>query len=152
MDRESMVLRKISVSLADSSLQQNTELLRELKARPKAALKEAPIPTVFDTILNPDPSKRQFTPPERALAGDAFLFFGAGTDTTANILAWGTYEILRKPQIADKLRAELRQAIPNKDDIASWATLEPLPYLVSFSSTRIWRPLANCCDHSVLYQ
>lgn len=100
-------------------------------------MKEAPIPTVSDTILNPDASKSRFTPSKQDLAAEAFVFFGAGTDTTANILARGTYEILRNSKIVKKLQAELRQAIPNKDDIATWATLESLPYLVSFTHIRI---------------
>lgn len=99
-------------------------------------MKEAPVPTIFDTILYPDLSKGQFTPSEHDLVADAFLIFGAGTDTTANILALGTYHILRNPRILKKFQTELREAIPNKDDMVSWAQLETLPYLVSCSCSR----------------
>jgi len=56
--------------------------------------------------------------------------FGAGTDTTANTLVVGTWNILSEPRILQRLKDELRQAMPDKNDTPDWATLENLPYLV----------------------
>lgn len=56
--------------------------------------------------------------------------FGAGTDTTANTLVVGTWNIVSEPRILQRLKDELWQAMPDKDDTLDWATLENLPYLV----------------------
>jgi len=77
-------------------------------------------------------------PPEQGVISDALIMFAGGTDTTANVLSRGTYEMLRNPRILHKLKAELRQAIPNKDNMVNWTTLESLPYLVSLSYELLW--------------
>ena len=56
--------------------------------------------------------------------------FLAGTDTTANTLVFATWYILKNPEIERKLVAELRHAMPNKNAMVKWETLETLPFLV----------------------
>lgn len=104
-----------------------------MKNRPKTTdgLPHGEFPTIFDTMLNPDSEKGQYTPSNDDLTSDAFLMFGAGTDTTGNALVQGTWYILSTPGVLEKLQNELRRAMPNKDDVLDWATLENLPYLVS---------------------
>ena len=56
--------------------------------------------------------------------------FLAGTDTTANTLVFATWYLLKNPEIERKLVAELRHAMPDKNEMANWETLETLPFLV----------------------
>lgn len=108
--------------------------------------KTSSIPTVFDTMLDPDTNKGQFTPSERGLTDDALLMFVAGnessneshyheltlfsgTDTTANTLAYATYHIINDHTIYQRLKTELKSAIQEKHSIPEWSTLENLPYL-----------------------
>lgn len=87
------------------------------------------LPTVFDTMLNPNLEKGQFTPTLDELTADAVFLLIAGTDTTAHNLIVATYSILTNPSILANLKAELREAMPNRDSLLDWAALEKLPYL-----------------------
>ena len=91
-------------------------------------------PTVLDTALDPNIEKGQFTPPIDDLTADAFTLLQAGTSTTAHTLVLAVFNILNEPRILKTLKAELREAMPNKDSFLDWASLEKLPYLASLSS------------------
>lgn len=80
-------------------------------------------------MLNPDPTKGQYTPPDSGLTNDAVLMFVAGTDTTANTLVQATWGVLNNPQVLKTLKSELRSAIPDKNQMIDWTTLENLPYI-----------------------
>ncbi len=88
------------------------------------------VTTVFDTVLNPDTEKGEYSPSDHDLTADAVFIFVAGTDTTANTLAIGTWNLLRNPHMLQALKSELRQAIPEMNTTLDWVTLENLPYLV----------------------
>ena len=89
------------------------------------------IASVFDTALHPNVEKGQFTPPINQLAGDAFSFILAGTDTSSNALVTGVFELLNGPaHMIARLKSELLEAIPDVHAMIEWATLEKLPYLV----------------------
>lgn len=96
-------------------------------------------PTIFDAMLNPDTSKGQYAPSDIGLQGDACLMFVAGTDTTANALVQGSWRIINNPSVLHKLRNELLEAFQsNCEPTISLATLQELPYLVSFLSLIIY--------------
>lgn len=97
-------------------------------------------PTVFDAILYPDLSKGQHTPSLHDLAAEAMLMVGAGTDTTANALALGTWYLLNDPIAMSKLKAELWEAMPGETD-AELTEVEALPYLVERSCPMCGREL-----------
>lgn len=84
-------------------------------------------PSIFDELLNSD------LPPEekrlQRLQGDGQTIIGAGTETTAMILATGTIRVLSNPEIEAKLRKELREVMPDPNVLASVSVLEKLPYL-----------------------
>ena len=80
-------------------------------------------------MINPDPAKNQYTPEFQDLVAEGLLMLGAGTDTTANTLAMGTWFVLNDPSVLMKLKAELWRVMPEKED-ADLATLETLSYLV----------------------
>ena len=87
------------------------------------------VPSIFDTALNPDAEKAQIKPTVDDLAADTLVFLMAGTDTTAHALTIATYNVLKKPDILRKLRAELREVMPSKDTWLECSELEKLPYL-----------------------
>ncbi|KAL8802312.1 MAG: hypothetical protein Q9182_003890 [Xanthomendoza sp. 2 TL-2023] len=95
---------------------------------------ETHTPSVFDTAFNPSLEKGQSTPPLSALGADAFVFLLAGTDTTSKTLITGIFALLdaSEPHMLVRLKEELREAIPDPRKMASWATLEQLPYLRAF--------------------
>ena len=104
-------------------------MILALKQMPRST--NAPYPTIFDTMLNPNPDKGQFTPSDHDLTAEAVLMLAAGMDTTANTLVQGTWHILNNRHIRQELYDELSQAMPEKDQMYSLAALEGLPYLVS---------------------
>lgn len=90
---------------------------------------------MFDTAINPDREKNQYVSSLRELGDDALLMLLAGTDTTANTLVRGTWELMSNPNIYERLRAELLENRPDKGSRIPAAKLETLPYLVSVYPT-----------------
>lgn len=88
------------------------------------------VPTVFDTMINPDPKREHLAPSIQDMADEAFLLLIAGTDTTATTLAMAVYNLLCHSDKLETLKTELRKAMPNREDALDWASLEKLPYLV----------------------
>ena len=87
--------------------------------------------TVFDATLSPNLEKGQYTPPIKSLAADAFTFVMAGTETSSNVLITTIFKVLDgEPRMLERLKGELREAIPDTNTIVAWAVLENLPYLV----------------------
>ena len=62
------------------------------------------------------------------LSGEGMALMNAGTDTTGWALTVITYYVLSKPEVLDRLTAELTGAGFDADNL-SWASLEKLPYL-----------------------
>ncbi|XP_012853164.1 PREDICTED: cytochrome P450 71A8-like, partial [Erythranthe guttata] len=55
--------------------------------------------------------------------------FAAGTDTTSTVLEWAMTQLLRHPQIMQKLQHEVRQVVKDKNDTITENDLEKMPYL-----------------------
>ncbi|KAI9873944.1 MAG: hypothetical protein M1830_010370 [Pleopsidium flavum] len=125
----SMVIEKFAPPVAANQWMLLQCRNRILSLQESSRSSHGSFPTIFDTTLSPDPAKGQYTPSVHELTADAFLMFAAGTDTTANTLSQGTWHVLRNPGILKRLKDELRQAMPKKDVMFDWATLENLPYL-----------------------
>ena len=88
-------------------------------------------PTVFDTTLEPNLEKGQFTPPVKNLAADAFAFMAAGTDTSTNTVVTALFNLVHgSPHRLARLKSELVEGIPDINSIVGWESLEKLPYLV----------------------
>ena len=92
---------------------------------------EEHIRTVYDINFHPNLEKGQFTPTVDEMAGDAFNYLIAGTDTTSHTMTVITWALLKDPQIMHKLKAELKTVMPGREDRVDWARLENLSYLVS---------------------
>jgi cytochrome P450 len=101
---------------------------------------------VFDAWAKPD-EKKKFTPTRRQMVADAFTFHGAGTDTTANVLTMGTWGLINDKEALEKLRVELREAIPdpNSEKMVSPSVLENLPYLVRHCLSQTGNTRRNPC-------
>ncbi|TGJ79738.1 hypothetical protein E0Z10_g9026 [Xylaria hypoxylon] len=67
------------------------------------------------------------------LRDQLLTFLAAGHETTSSALSWACYLLSKHPEYQDKLREEIREALPsemeidNSTDLAG--LLEPLPYL-----------------------
>lgn len=96
-----------------------------------SSLEKDHLASVFDTTFHPNVEKGQYTPPIEDLAADAYSFVLAGTDTSSHATTTGIFELLDgSPHMMKRLQKELVDAIPNRDQMVEWATLEKLPYLV----------------------
>ena len=91
---------------------------------------------MFDINFHPNLEKGQFTPTLHEMTADAYVFFNAGTDTTAHAMVVITWALLNNPHMMQKLKAELKVAMPGRDNTINWARLEKLPYLVGKGSGR----------------
>ncbi|KAI0536824.1 cytochrome P450 [Xylaria digitata] len=72
-----------------------------------------------------------FTNPQ--LRDQLLTFLAAGHETTSSALSWACYLLSKYPEYQDKLREEIRQALPDDMEIDKSTDLagilEPLPYL-----------------------
>lgn len=85
---------------------------------------------VFHRLKTTNPSTQEQTP--EWLQDEGILLLLAGTDTTAIALSTATFHIYSNDQILRRLRAEIQDAFPTREDSMSVAQLENLPYLVFF--------------------
>jgi cytochrome P450 len=87
-----------------------------------------PYPTIIWEV-----SKSNALPPEEKtferLAVDANSILAAGFETTGNVVTLMTYLVLKHPEIHERLKKELADAIPDVSNIPSWQVLEKLPLL-----------------------
>lgn len=86
---------------------------------------------------------------DEALVDEMFTLLGAGHETTASALAWTLYHVLARPDVLDRLRAELEQVVGDGPvDPMAVARLEYLDAVVKESArltpvaTNITRRLA----------
>lgn len=86
---------------------------------------------MFDVNLNPNLEKGQFKPTNDEMAADACALLIAGTDTSGNTMVVITWALLNNPQMMQRLKTELREVMPRREDAVDWLRLEKLPYLVS---------------------
>ncbi|KAL6714742.1 hypothetical protein ACLMJK_008167 [Lecanora helva] len=100
----------------------------EAKAEVAAGEKPKGQTTIFyDVLSNPDcrPEEKDID----HLQDQAQELIGAGTVTTAHILAYTTFRILWNPSVRAKLEAELGEIMSRTGGKPKWTQLEQLPYL-----------------------
>ena len=95
--------------------------------RDDSATKALSHKTVFHELINSDLPSEEKTLPRLVDEGQTMI--AAGQETSSFFLKTTTYHILANPEIHSKLKAELRQAIPDPASIPPLAQLEQLPYL-----------------------
>ncbi|KAL1739519.1 cytochrome P450 [Schizophyllum fasciatum] len=96
-----------------------------------SALNDAPHETVYHYLLKAHPEKGFFDiPPTSSLLDEALNLQLAGSHTTSNASTVGCYHILNNRDIHCKLFAELKEAIPDPQNIR-FEVVEKLPYLTA---------------------
>ena len=86
-----------------------------------------PKPGLFSTILQSNLSPQDRT--AERIAREAMSLLIAGSETTAFTMSTITYHVLANPATLAKLRAALRQAIPDPNVLPPLGQLEAIPYL-----------------------
>jgi len=77
-----------------------------------------------------DDGKIEIKYTEDELLHDVMLFFVAGYETTANLLAWSLYYLSKNPNIKNKVLEELREAnAPTDESVPTWSLVNNLPYM-----------------------
>lgn len=85
--------------------------------------------TIFHSLLQSNvPAEEKSL---KRLVEEGQLVVGAGADTTAHALTTTTFHLLDNPDKLEKLRKELREAMPHPSQPAQLSVVENLPYLVS---------------------
>ncbi|EQB51421.1 hypothetical protein CGLO_09036 [Colletotrichum gloeosporioides Cg-14] len=83
--------------------------------------------TIFEGILNSKLPDEEKTIPR--LAHEAQLVVFAGEGTTAYTLQAAIYQLLANPTVFHKVKAEIIAALPDPEEVPSFAKVEKLPYL-----------------------
>lgn len=91
------------------------------------AHKDASHPTVFRELLDSDLPAEEKT--LERLRFEATSIVSAGMETTKWVLSVGTYHVLKNPEVAANLNAELLKVWPDVDSPPALSELEQLPYL-----------------------
>jgi cytochrome P450 len=84
--------------------------------------------TIFHEILN-DPNLPNSEKTDKRMIAEAESLVGAGTLTSAHMLALTSYFVLANPGVRDKLVEELEMVMPDPDSQPSQQIFEGLPYL-----------------------
>ncbi|KAF9884399.1 hypothetical protein FE257_001799 [Aspergillus nanangensis] len=85
--------------------------------------------TIFDSLCDKSVPAAERTLPR--VMDEAFVVLGAGTETTARVLALGAFYLYQDRAMLDKMREELRKVMPEPSSKVSSAQLEQLPYLAA---------------------
>lgn len=83
--------------------------------------------TIFHELINGDLPPHEKSLPRLVDEGQTMI--AAGQETSSFFLKTTTYHILANPEIHARLKAELKEAMPNPAVIPPLARLETLPYL-----------------------
>ncbi|KAI4247989.1 MAG: hypothetical protein LQ352_006029, partial [Teloschistes flavicans] len=86
-------------------------------------------PTILERLLVPIPEKGYRVPNKQALRDEILTILSAGNDTTATCSMVTIYNIITKPNVQQRLLAELKAVMPTTESKAALADLEKLPYL-----------------------
>ncbi|KAF3903186.1 hypothetical protein ABW20_dc0100382 [Dactylellina cionopaga] len=70
---------------------------------------------------------------DEEMKNQLMTFMAAGHETTAAAVSWSIYELARRPEIAERLRSAVREAIPSLDsDSTTMETIDSIRYLRNF--------------------
>jgi cytochrome P450 len=119
----------ILLEIQDMVRNQSLESLRNSKKENNTAEAKS----IFDALNDPT----LLAPEERTidrLQDEGQILLGAGSETTAKTLTVIAFHLLQSPDLLEKLREELRTAMPKPTSTASWNELELLPFLVCHQS------------------
>ena len=101
--------------------------IREILTGQNVDVKEVSHKTVFEEILESKLPACENSEPR--LQHEATSLIGAGFETTRWALTVSCYHIVANPDIHNRLREELYDAIPDPEKIPTWGELSKLPFL-----------------------
>ena len=96
-----------------------------------ASGKSPEFPTMMERLLVPIPEKGYQVPNKQGLRDEILTILSAGNDTTGTSTMVTIFNIINKPEIHERLLAELKTVLPKPTSVSSYSELERLPYLVS---------------------
>lgn len=114
------------------------EVYRRVKSLFKQLKRENYSESIEKSIFAEIIRNEKLPPQERELGrlvDEGNFLMSAGTDAPSQVLTIALFHILRNPDITQRLKEELASAMPDPWDVASWASLEQLKYLVTHPST-----------------
>ena len=85
-------------------------------------------PNIFRALLSSSLPAEEKKP--NRIAQEGFEAITAGSATASRVMVFAAYHILANARVLERLRAELKQAMPDPREIPEVKTLESLPYLV----------------------
>ena len=88
-------------------------------------------PTMMERLLVPIPEKGYQVPNKQGLRDEILTILSAGNDTTGTTTMVTIFNIINRPEIHERLLAELKTVMPKPTSTSSYSELERLPYLVS---------------------
>ena len=92
---------------------------------------DRPLRTIFHEILFSSLPEHEKT--VEHLTEEAVAVITAAEETTAATLQTAIYHIFSTPSIHERLKNELKAAMPDACTLKEWRELQALPYLVSLS-------------------
>jgi cytochrome P450 len=104
--------------------------VEDVMANPDS-LKDAPHPTIYHRLLDPDAYKGNPIPDAASLYEEAQTMLFAGGVTVGDTLMTGHFHVLDQPSLYQRLRAEVRTAWPTIDSPPTLEALEALPVLTA---------------------
>jgi cytochrome P450 len=111
--------------------QKNQQPLREIVETYDPMMSKEEHRTIFLELLGSDILPAEEKSFDR-LWQEGSALLGAGVETTSNILNVALYHLLLlHPSKLALLKEELTQAMPDENELTTWAALEKLPYLVA---------------------
>lgn len=105
--------------------------IKEVTSNPHSML-EAPHKTIYSELLRPEANVNGKAPTNKSLYDEARALVFGGTDTIANALMIGIFNMLEQPELVERLRQELLEVWPVPENAPpKFEELEKLPFLVS---------------------
>lgn len=115
--------------LVDLQTLLRAQLTRAL--REPATLENSPHPTIYHRLLDPEASKSAPIPSYDSLYEEAQALLFGGADSAGNTAAIGLLHVLKRPEVYQKLKDEVRTVWPNVIRPPQFEQLQNLPYLTA---------------------
>jgi cytochrome P450 len=104
--------------------------VKDVTANPDS-LKEAPHPTIYHRLLDPNAYKGNPIPDATSLYEEAQTMMFAGGVTVGDTLMTGHFHVLDQQSLYERLRTEVLTVWPNIDSPPTFEVLETLPFLTA---------------------
>ncbi|KAK6544746.1 hypothetical protein TWF694_001432 [Orbilia ellipsospora] len=121
--------KKISPNVANAMEFEEHCRIAVLKQQERWNAGERNLVTIFEQLFQGDEKKGRKAATKDELAGEALLTVAAGMDTTGHTLTVATYNLVKYPEIQEKLLKELMTVMPHPKSEIKEEILDRLPFL-----------------------